>query len=96
MNVNEQAVVTLLEKHVLLVSEKQQWLSAVRHQYRFALATPATRPLPSLSNRRSSLLKNLRVGFKLNSESKKRREVSLVELLSMRSPSVGLVVLSQR
>jgi hypothetical protein len=30
------------------------------------------------------------------SESQKGREVSLEELLSMRSPSVGLVVLSQR
>jgi hypothetical protein len=59
---NEQTVVTLPEEHVPLVSEKQQWLSSVRHKYRFALATQATRPLPSLSHRRSSLLKHLRVG----------------------------------
>jgi hypothetical protein len=63
---NEQVVVTLLEEPVLLVSEKEQWLSSVMHTYRFALATPATRPLSSLAHRRSSQLKNLFIGYQLN------------------------------
>jgi len=63
---NEHVVVILLDEPVLLVSEKQQWLSSVMHQCRFAFRTQATRPLPSLSHRRSSLLKHLRVGYQLN------------------------------
>ena len=63
---NEQAVLTPLDGHVPLVTEKQKWLSSVVHKYRFVLVTQATRPLPSLSHRRSSLLKHLRVGYQLN------------------------------
>ena len=63
---NEQIVVTLPDKHVLLVSDKEHWLSSVRHHYRFPLATQATKPLPSLSHRHSSLLKHLGVGYQLN------------------------------
>lgn len=53
---NEQVVVALLDEHVLLVSGKQQWLSSVRHHYRFTLSTKAIKPLPSLSHRHSNLL----------------------------------------
>ena len=35
---NEQAGVTLFDEHVLLVSEKQHWLSSRMHQYHFALS----------------------------------------------------------
>jgi len=63
---NEQAVLTLLEEHVSLVSEKQQWLFSVVQKHRFALATQVTRPLLSLSHRRSSLVNNLLVGYQLN------------------------------
>ncbi len=63
---NGHAILTLLDEPVLLVSEKEQMLSSVMHYYRFALATSTTRPSPSLSHRRSSLVKKLRVGYQLN------------------------------
>ena len=59
---NEDKVLTLHDEQVPLVSEKQQWLSSVMHNYRFPFGTQATSPLPSWSYRPSSLLKKLRVG----------------------------------
>ncbi len=64
---NEQAVMTLLDEPILLVSEKEQGFSSVMHPYSFVLKTPATKPLSNWCHRRSCLLKHLSVGYQLNS-----------------------------